>query len=244
MLTRTIWVVVMGILTSDQAWAKPPHSAEAVDRQGRAIERLRGEGEVEARLQDDGATFYYSGVHRVTTPLPDGYPPPTPPGAIEIKTYPGARRATFTGRGQGPDGMRNANAAFWPLFAHIKSRGIEMTAPVEIEYEGLEAAGEGNVERWTMSFLYRNRDLGTKESYGSIQVEDTEPATVFAAGLAGDATRQAIDEALQELEGTIRDSDRWQRKGDPRIMGYNGPDVPQKERWSEVQIPVVRIENQ
>ena len=36
---------------------------------------------------------YRAGPCSIDTPLPQGYPAPTPPGAIEIKTYPGASHA-------------------------------------------------------------------------------------------------------------------------------------------------------
>ena len=136
--------------------------------------------------------------------------------------------------------MRNSAGGFWPLFAHIKRRDIAMTAPVEIEYDGLKVAEEDGVERWSMSFLYRTKDLGPEESYAGIQVADAKPVTVIAIGLAGDATRAKIGEALRKLDQSIQESGRWQQIGDPRVMGYNGPDVAQPERWSELQIPVVR----
>lgn len=33
----------------------------------------------------------------------------------------------------------------------------------------------------------------------------------------------------------------WRQAGVPRVLGYYGPDVPQRERWSEMQIPVLKI---
>jgi hypothetical protein len=202
---------------------------------------VRGDIQVETEQQPDGSVYYFSKPHRVTTPLPVDYPRPTPPGAIEIKRYPTVRRATYTGSGGGPDGMRNSAAGFWPLFAHIKSRGIAMTAPVEIEYEGLEANDRNGVTGWQMSFLYRDKSLGGTESYASIDVEDAEPVTVFSTGVAGDATRARIDTALQALEAAVDNAPAWSAAGPVRVMGYNGPEVPANERWSEVQIPVQPI---
>ena len=92
MLSRTAWIIVIGIFTSSRSGADPPTAAEAV-HSGKVIERLQGDTEVEARGQDNGTTFYFSGIYRVTTPLPVGYPPPTPPGVIEVKSYPEVRRA-------------------------------------------------------------------------------------------------------------------------------------------------------
>lgn len=241
MLARIICLVCLGILASTRARAADQGEPEPMDP-GEVLARVQGDVEVEERPQPDGATFFYAGVHRVATPLPEGYPRPTPPGAIEVKKYPAVRRATYSGKGKGPNGMKNSAIGFWPLFAHIKTRGIAMTAPVEIEYKGLEAGEEAR--RWSMSFLYRSQDLGPEGSYGSIAVEDAEPVTVFAVGLAGDATREKVDEALRELEQAIEDSKEWRRDGEPRVLGYNGPDVRQKDRWSEVQIPVIAVESE
>ncbi|MEZ6071609.1 MAG: heme-binding protein [Pirellulales bacterium] len=251
---NSIWGFALAVLSAGLVLAEMPAATDEPDPSGKVVARVQGDAPLEPRPQDDGTTFYSSGIHRVTTPLPVGYPPPTPPGAIEIKSYPRVRRATVSGTGQGPDGMRNSAAGFWPLFAHIKRRGIAMTAPVEIEYQGLEVDdgdsaaeaetggdGDRSARTWSMSFLYRTADAGPAESYAGIEVADTEPLTVFAVGLAGDATREAIDAALGQLNQAVRASRHWQQQGPPRIMGYNGPDVPEPERWSEVQVPVVEV---
>lgn len=239
MLVRTLSVIVLSFITAFKARAEETGNTDA-PKPGKVIERLTGDVEVEELLQGDDSVYYRAGVHRVPTPLPKGYPRPTPPGVVEIKSYPEVRRATFEGRGSGPDGMKNSAGGFWPLFGHIKSRGIAMTGPVEIEYQGLESGDTDGVDGWSMSFLYRTKALGPTESYANITVEDAKPVIVITTGVAGDATRQKIDEALKLLEKTLADSDQWQPAGDVRIMGYNGPEVPSKERWSEVQIPVVK----
>ena len=235
MSTRTFLIALCGLFpfstaTADDSVAKPPASGEIVAR-------LSGEAAVDELPQDDGAVFYRSGEYRVTTPLPEGYPAPTPPGVIEVKQYPEVRRATFDGQGSGPDGMRNSRAAFFPLFAHIKTRGIAMTAPVEIEYEGLDADGD-QADSYDMSFLYREKSNGRTESYGNITVADAKPVTVVATGIAGDATLEKVREALKVLHQALAESGDWQVAGGVRVLGYNGPDVPQPKRWGEVQLPV------
>lgn len=237
MFLRTLSILALSLITSFKARAESPASGEPPAK-GEVVERLAGAADVEELPQTDGTTFYRSGVHRITTPLPEGYPRPTPPSVVEIKKYPEVRRATFEGQGEAPNGMKNSTGAFWPLFGHIKSRGIAMTAPVEIEYKGLGANDNDGINGWNMSFLYRTKENGPTESYANITVEDTKPVTVVATGVAGDATREKIGEALRVLEKTLADSEDWQVAGDPRIMGYNGPDVPRKERWCEVQLPL------
>lgn len=61
-------------------------------------------------------------------PLPQGFPPPTPESKIEIKHYPAYRCATVR---YSRELSMAANSAFNPLYSHISSNNISMTAPVE-----------------------------------------------------------------------------------------------------------------
>ena len=61
----------------------------------------------------------------MSAPLPIGFPPPTPAGKIEIKHYPAYRSGTYIYNGQL---SQAANAAFEPLYRHISSNNIPMTA--------------------------------------------------------------------------------------------------------------------
>lgn len=210
---------------------------DSVTKTSPIIERLTGDIEVTPAPQKDGAVFYRAGDFRVTTPLPEGYPRPTPPGVVEVKQYPEVRRATFTGRGAGPNGMKNSSKAFFPLFAHIKLRGIAMTAPVEIDYSGL-TENDTEPDSYEMSFLYRAKSDGKIESYGKITVADAKPVLVVAIGVAGDVTLDKVSASIAKLNDIITDSGKWRVIGEPRVLGYNGPDVPQPKRWGEVQLPL------
>ncbi|HMN96246.1 MAG TPA: heme-binding protein [Phycisphaerales bacterium] len=186
------------------------------------------------------------GRMRIEAPLPEGYPAPTPPGAIELKAYPSVRRAEYLGRGDTQIGM---NLGFWPLFQHIKRRDIAMTSPVEMDYHGWrDPSGDavpGRPTEWTMSFLYRSSDLGPAGTDGRIRIVDTEPVTVLAIGLRGPYRLDRIASGLDELERWIAaqpdDEDRWAIDGPPRAFYYNGPEVRSAEKWSEAQIPVRRV---
>jgi len=124
--------------------------------EGRVIMHLSGIGE-EVVVSGDR---HLCGDAIAEGPLPVGYPRPTPPGVIEIKSYPGVRRAEVTG-----EGMRGASSrGFFPLFRHISSNDIAMTAPVEMDY-GIDAetgAVEEGADGWRMSFLYRTEVLGRR----------------------------------------------------------------------------------
>ncbi|MBK7405258.1 MAG: heme-binding protein [Phycisphaerales bacterium] len=194
-------------------------------------------GTPEAEVEQSGAT-YSAGEVGTDTPLPEGYPRPTAPGAIEVKTYPSVRRAEYH-RDESPNGM-SGNIAFWPLFQHIKQREIAMTAPVEMDYPGLEPDPKSEPRSWTMSFLYRSADLGPTGEFGRVRVRDVPPVTVVALGFKGPYAMEWARIKMGELEAWLDGQTGWVRDGEPRVMHYNGPDVPATRRWGEVQIPVRR----
>lgn len=201
-----------------------------------------------ARAKDDGSTFtmYRSGRHVVDTPLPDGYPAPTAPGAIEIKRYPPVRRAEVA-RSDDPDGwlfgwVGGKSAGFWPLFRHIEGRGIPMTAPVETDMPGSAAgAGEANEREWKMAFLYRRAELGaTGPADKGVIVRDAPAATVLSMGISGKSQADSAQQSAAQLRAWLRSHPEW-REGGPigvRVLNYNDPFT--SPQWSEVQIGIER----
>ena len=191
----------------------------------------------------DAAIQVVDGVYRfeqamIESPLPDGYPEPTPFGAIDIKEYPSVRRAELTSKDDSGSGMV---AGFFPLFNHIKKRDIPMTAPVEMDYPGLytdfmkdEPGAEGETK---MSFLYRSSTQGPVGEDGKIVVRDAAPVTVLSVGARG-----AFDAAKEfdALRTWLKAQEEWEVAGDPRMFVYNGPFIDPEWRWSEVQVPVRR----
>lgn len=185
-------------------------------------------------------TLYRAGEVFTDTKLPIGYPRPTPPGAIEIKTYPSIRQAEVTGGGNGD---RASRSGFWPLFQHISRNEIAMTAPVEMRYSDTD--GDARTDQWTMAFLYHvpeNGPTGTDDADGRVVVLDTEPVTVVSIGIQGGAFRAEGGEALEALEAWLDTADDWERAGDIRQLGYNGPNVPVRNRWWEIQIPIRHVD--
>ncbi len=178
---------------------------------------------------------YRSGSCQVDTPLPVGYPPLTPPDAIELKTYPAVRLAEVSGSGD-PD--RGMNSAFWPLFNHIKSHEIAMTSPVEMTYADMPAATEGNPEGWSMAFLYREPDMNAVGKEGSVVVRDALPVTVAAIGLKGDYSMALVRSGKARLEAWLEANPEWVIAGDWRALYYNGPQLRVRNKWAEVQVPV------
>ncbi|MBS0196308.1 MAG: heme-binding protein [Planctomycetes bacterium] len=243
-----------GALASERPGPVPPEKdhADGSDPSAKVV-RIRGEDSVKAERDEGGA--YKAGPCRFDTPLPDGYPAPTPPDCIEIKRYPSVRRAEFSGSVTPDLGM---SIAFFPLFQHISDRKIPMTSPVEVDYAGMgvvlkrdsgdEAPAENNEEptkkpptTWTMSFLYRTPDLGpvgADRKRTNVKVVDTSAVTVISLGVRGSQTFGRMRERIEVLQRWLADQSVFEAAGDPRGLYYNGPDVPEFNKWGEVQIPI------
>ncbi len=202
-----------------------------------AVTRVGGEAQAPTEFVDGE---FRSGDCRIPTPLPEGYPPPTPPGAIELKRYPLVRRAEISGTMTPDWGM---NFAFFPLFNHIKRRDIAMTSPVELNYARLEPSTSKGPESWTMSFLYRSADLapvGIDPKDARVLIEDIPPVTVVAIGMRGDYKLNRVKNGVSDLREWLSQQTEWEEAGEPRALFYNGPEVRSRDKWLEVQLPVRR----
>lgn len=202
----------------------------------------RVSGDMQVAVEKLPGGFYRCGLARITTELPQGYPDPTPPGAVEIKTYPSVRRAEVSGTMGSDLGM---NFAFFPLFNHIKQREIAMTSPVEMDYKNVNfnppEGGDVKAESWTMSFLYRTPELGptgADERNDKVRVVDTPPVTVVAIGRKGPYRFSAAQKLMRKIDEWLAANPEWEKAGDPRALYYNGPDVRDADKWSEVQWPI------
>jgi hypothetical protein len=220
--------------------SRTPEAAEAGMRSSESEPRILavgGECEYEVEMRDG---LYVAGPFRIEEKLPEGYPRPTPPGLIEIKHYPSVRRAEVKGTG---DPNAGSGFAFFPLFNHIQDRDIAMTSPVEIDYDSMDhdaAGGDDSEHAWRMSFLYRTPDLGPTGEDGNIVVYDTEPVTVVSIGVRGPYGMNTVHRGLAKLDEWFASQNAWERAGTPRSFSYNGPYVPNRLKWSEVQVPVRR----
>jgi len=220
--------------------ASAPARPEGAPAPGESV-RLVGDAAVRPVVTAEGAALPDMGM-LVEAPLPVGYPAPTPPGMIELKTYPVVRRAEYTASGSSNFGM---NVGFWPLFNHIKDRDIAMTSPVEMDYrpEGERAPLDPMKDAtgsWTMSFLYRSTDLGPTGDAGRVKVVDHPEMTVIAIGMRGGYGMGTMNAGLEKLQEWFAGQDQWEPAGNPRGLNSNGPQVPMRSKWSEVQVPVRR----
>ncbi len=204
-------------------------------------------GEPIGELNSGGSAFFRTGPCMIDTALPVDYPPPTCPGAIEIKTYPVVRRAEVTGKASPNVGT---NFAFFRLFEHIQDREIAMTSPVEVDYGALDQDSKWkertqeaspSEQDWTMSFLYRSTQQGSTGEAGRVEVVDRPVTTVISIGFQGDSRKEKVFEHLDLLTNMIEKLEGWEIAGPPRGLFYNGPSVRAKNRWCEAQIPIQRV---
>ncbi len=194
-------------------------------------------GEALGAVKKVGDVDWHCGHCRITTPLPVGYPTPTAPGAVELKSYPLVRRAKVEGKIM-PD--LASNFGFWKLFSHIKSREIAMTSPVEMEYSIDIESADPKVAGWAMSFLYRSTDLGPTGVAGAVVVEDEAAQMVLSIGIQGGYGVRQVLGRVEELSSWLDRLPGWEIAGDPRALFYNGPEMPSSRRWGEVQLPLRR----
>jgi hypothetical protein len=196
--------------------------AESRTDENRPVRLVGGTPLGEVVKAEDGKLSYTCGPLYVDSPLPVGYPPPTAPGALELKRYPSVRRAEYGGTdGSGARG-------FFPLFRHISTRDIAMTAPVEMDY-GTDGS--------TMSFLYRVPELGpTGKAENGVVVVDTEPALVLSIGVRGTRNGRTVSTAQAALDDWLDRNPGYRSDGRVRWMGYNGPSVPVRNQWWELQM--------
>jgi len=152
---------------------------------------------------------------------PEGWPEPGPVFAVTVKKYPAYRAAYAEG-----------NAAFWLLFAHITSKEIPMTAPVEM---AMQEAPRGYA-MVNMGFLYQSTDVGETGEEGKVQVIDVPAMTVLSYGTNGPVTRETYEAGLEQIEAELAKLEDWQSTGKLRLLGFNSPMIPEAFRFYEIQV--------
>ncbi|MDX2118803.1 MAG: heme-binding protein [Planctomycetota bacterium] len=249
--------------------AAPDVATVAIPAAGQTL-RIGGDLKIEiGRRGESGGSaedvrFTCEGVNTIDTPLPVGYPDPTPPGAIDLKMYPSVRRAQVSGEtSRGREGM---NEGFWPLFRHIQRREIAMTSPVEMEYR----PGEGSIaeadnadvaktesasggvtkpkndssasnEKWTMAFLYRRAEQGATgddPKDARVTIVDVPAQLVVSMGMKGDYSRELVARGETTLREWLATQGRFEAAGEARVLYYHGPSFRPWRKWAEVQIPI------
>lgn len=184
-------------------------------------------------------TLLWGAYSAASAPLPEGFPPPTADGAIEVKQYPEYRAATVQTTGS----LASASSqGFSPLYQHISRNDISMTAPVETRYPSAtlddQAPGQGEA---AVSFLYRSLDIVPQEVAPDIQVEDIPPMTVVSIGTRGAYSYATYLDSIHRLQAWLTEHPNYTVVGPPRRFFYDGPFLPDALKRSDVQIPVQEI---
>ncbi|MGF1459725.1 MAG: heme-binding protein [Leptolyngbyaceae cyanobacterium] len=170
-----------------------------------------------------------------SAPVPDGFPPPTAQHVIELKQYPAYRAATIAISGD----LDSAPAqAFSPLYEHISSNQISMTAPVETRYPTTTLDADFSEGKAVVSFLYQSLDVVPESVTPNIQIEDMPPTLVVSLVMRGSYRYEMYTESLQKLQDWLLAHPDYRVAGTPRRLFYDGPFVPTPFKRSEVQIPV------
>jgi hypothetical protein len=168
--------------------------------------------------------------------LPEGFPAPAEPGRVLVKWYPSSRGAFVRLDGN----LRMATwRGFWPLYRHIQSEGIAMTAPVVSQYgDDVRHVDGGGME---MAFLYPSPTHGAPRAAdrGGVRVLDGPPLCVVSLGVVGSAyDLESLRTALATLDRWLAENaGTWRAAGAPRRLAYQKPS-PFKRVYSEVQVPI------
>lgn len=161
--------------------------------------------------------------------LPKGFPGFSTLDEIELRTYPAYRMARTNMKASG------SNGAFWPLFNHIKSNGIAMTSPVQMDY------GDDGERAASMAFLYGDPSIDPKKVADNVEVVDVPSATVLSIGANGYERKARVAALEARLRAFVQSTrGEWVVAGPIRTMGYNSPMVRGDRRYWEVQLPVRR----
>jgi len=171
--------------------------------------------------------------------LPEGFPPLTLVGEIEIKHYPDYRMAIV----REVEGKEPAGGMFWQLFFHIQKNQIPMTAPVEMTIEPTPdndaTTRPASMNLSMMGFMYENIRQGKTGTDGNVEVLDVKAMSAVSMGHRGSARGAKIDVAKKQLESWLTtNAPDWHVAGPARILGYNGPSVPPAKQFFEVQLPI------
>jgi hypothetical protein len=172
----------------------------------------------EASAKQAGSSRYIS-----EAPLPKGWPEPGPYKQVTRKSYPDYR-AAFTV-------SQKPNGSFRTLFSHIKSKGIPMTAPVEMKMREGEKNG---MQMEGMAFLYQNTKVGQTGNDGeSVVVRDVPAQEALSYAWQGLRSKSSIARARKALDEAL--AAQGLKASGYRLLGYNSPFILPWRQTHELQ---------
>ena len=172
------------------------------------------------QAQDEGQKESYVSEAR----LPKGWPVPSAYNEVVLKSYPAYRAAVTEGK--------SSSFTFWRLFQHIKKNDIPMTAPVEMGMKNVEGKG---LQKYSMAFLYQDQEVGKLGADGAkIEVKDMPAIKTLCYTWKGKDSKANIEKARVALMKELKT--RKLEHSSMRLLGYNGPSVPEKDKTWELQL--------
>ena len=173
---------------------------------------------LQAENQKDAAKYFSE------APLPKGWSKPGSYNHVKEKSFPAYRAAYTDSKGQ--------SFAFWRLFRHIKRQDIPMTSPVEMAME----SKEGTLRMSSMGFLYQHTQVGKVGKDGDkVEVRDVPAMRTLSYTWQGRKNREWLNKAKVALDAEL--AKRGIEGKDYRLMGYNGPRVPEdKKTWEMIVV--------
>jgi len=161
-------------------------------------------------------------------PLPKGWPMPGSYYKVTAKKFPAYRAAYTKGGWQ--------NFAFMRLFKHIKRNKIPMTSPVEMDMK----KKDDSLNMEAMGFLYQSTEVGKIGKDGkSVEVRDIPAMQTLSYTWQGKNNSKNLKMAKSALEVELKK--RGVQSNDFRVLGYNGPGVPNdKKTWEMLAVLPVK----
>ena len=99
------------------------------------------------------------------------------------------------------------------------------------------------LRRGTLPGRRARRRAGETGEAGRVEVTDIKPMQVVSIGIRGTTRDFQESGAMEALDGWLeRHGEEWERAGNARLMGYNGPMTPRNKQFCEIQIPVRKRE--
>lgn len=151
--------------------------------------------------------------------------PPSPIGALELKTLPAGvlLKASATG-----NYFDQSNRLFGPLFSYISSHEIAMTTPVEAKIEGAAM----------FFWVAESQRAKVAGSTDAVEVVELSERWVASLGARGSYSAQNFSKTRDQLLAWLGQRKDVEASGPPYAVYWNGPFTPGFLKRYEVHVPV------
>lgn len=162
-------------------------------------------------------------------PLPEGFPGPGPLGEVVVKGYPAHRAACAE--------PQRLSSTFMRLFRHITKHEIPMSSPVQ-----MTMGDDGGMT--SMAFFYVKPATGETGPDETVVVRDVPAGKAVSVGVRGKMNRKVRQAHEKMLRDWLSEHTEYGTAGPTRVMGYNSPFIPTRDKYHEVQIPIAEVKRE